>query len=222
MKSVILFIRVTLLSICFLSFSGCSTTEEYKAYIDAQIAQSKAQEARYKALSDIAQMGDTTAKVAAVMALTDSNSRNQNSVSAPVTGGQQALQWASVLLPTATQIYSVNKSTQLGMRQSDNATVLGVSTNAAFVGMASKIQAPGANMTLNGSGVLGSGSYDIGANSGANSGNSGKLSGTNLLDSTATPTIVRPDVVNPIVIKQEPIAPVIVKPEIVIVEKEIK
>jgi hypothetical protein len=33
------------------------------------------------------------------------------------------------------------------MRQSDNATALGISTNAAFVGIASKIQAPAANIT---------------------------------------------------------------------------
>jgi hypothetical protein len=57
------------------------------------------------------------------------------------------LQWTAVLLPTATQIYSVGKQAQVGIAQSNNATSLGVSTNAAFVGIASQIQAPAANVT---------------------------------------------------------------------------
>lgn len=49
--------------------------------------------------------------------------------------------------------------TKLGMRQSDNATALGLSTNAAFVGMAGQIQAPAANLTIGGNGVIGDGTY---------------------------------------------------------------
>jgi hypothetical protein len=89
------------------------------------------------------------------------------------------------------------------MRQSDNATALGMSTNSAFLGMASQIQAPAPNMTLSGTGVLGSGSYTIGANSGSNSGNSGRLAGTSITDNTSVPTVV-----------QQP-APTIVRPEVV-------
>jgi hypothetical protein len=84
----------------------------------------------------------------------------------------------------------IGTNARLSMRQSDNATKLGISTNNAFVGMASQIQAPAPNMTLSGTGVLGSGSYTIGANSGTNSGNSGRLAGTSITDNTSTPTVV--------------------------------
>jgi hypothetical protein len=77
------------------------------------------------------------------------------------------------------------------MRQSDNATALGISTNNAFVGMASQIQAPAANVTtIGGNGVIGAGTYSIGANSGSNSGNSGRLAGGAITDNTSVPTVV--------------------------------
>jgi hypothetical protein len=84
----------------------------------------------------------------------------------------------------------IGQNVRLGMRQSDNATALGISTNAAFVGIASQIQAPAANLTLSGTGVIGAGSYSIGANSGSNSGNSGRLAGGGITDNTSVPTVV--------------------------------
>jgi hypothetical protein len=178
---------VTLL--CALSLTGCATAE-YQAYAEVHKAHAQAQAARYQALADIARQGDTTAKVAAVMSLQMGGGQQNQQVAAPKTWADYAMQWTGLLLPTVGQIYTVNKQTSLGMRQSDNATALGVSTNAAFVGIASKIQAPAANVTLSGTGVIGDGTYSIGANSGQNSGNSGRLAGGNLTDSTATPTVV--------------------------------
>jgi hypothetical protein len=75
---------------------------------------------------------------------------------------------------------------------------------------AGMIQTPSPNITVEGN-------YNVGANSG----NSGKLAGTTLTDSTATPTVVNqpspvvvnqpsPTVVNPVVVTQP--APLIVKP----------
>jgi hypothetical protein len=174
---------------CTLSLTGCATAE-YQAYAEVHKAHAQAQAARYQALADIARQGDTTAKVAAVMSLQMGGGQQNQQVAAPKTWADYAMQWTGLLLPTVGQIYTVNKQTSLGMRQSDNATALGVSTNAAFVGIASKIQAPAANVTLSGTGVIGDGTYSIGANSGQNSGNSGRLAGGNLADSTATPTVV--------------------------------
>ncbi len=195
---------------------GCASSGDYAAYAAIHQANAAAQTARYNALARIAEMGDTTAKVAAVMSLQAGGQGVSTQVAAPVSGGQTALQWASILVPGATQVYAIGQQVKLGMRQSDNSTSLGVSTNQAFVGMAGKIQAPAATMTLNGTGVLGSGSYDIGPNSGANSGNSGRLAGTSIADNTATPTVVNqpaPIVVRPEVVTQP--APVIVRPEVV-------
>ena len=176
--------------LCAFALTGCAT-KEYQAYAEVHKAQAAAQTARFQALADIARQGDTAAKVAAVMSLQMGGGGQQNQqVIAPKSWADHALQWTGLLLPTVGQIYTINKQTGLGMRQSDNATALGISTNAAFVGMASKIQAPAANMTISGSGVIGAGSYTIGANSGANSGNSGRLAGGAITDNTSVPTVV--------------------------------
>jgi hypothetical protein len=138
--------KLLALAVCSVALTGCATNE-YAAYADIHKAQSQAQVARYKALSDIAAQGDTAAKVAAVMSLQMGAVQNQTQVAAPKSFGEQLLQWTAVLLPTATQIYSVGKQAQVGIAQSNNARDLGVSTNAAFVGIAGKIQAPAANVT---------------------------------------------------------------------------
>jgi hypothetical protein len=175
--------------IAVLSLTGCATAE-YAAYADAHKAQAAAQTARFQALADIAKQGDTTAKVAAVMSLQMGGGQQSAQIAAPKSWADHALQWTGLLLPTIGQVYTINKQTSLGMRQSDNATALGISTNNAFVGMASQIQAPAANMTISGTGVIGAGTYSIGANSGQNSGNSGRLAGGGITDNTATPTVV--------------------------------
>jgi len=176
--------------IAVLSLTGCATAE-YAAYADAHKAQATAQAARYQALADIAKQGDTTAKVAAVMSLQMGAGQQQSAqIAAPKSWADYAMQWTGLLLPTLGQVYTINKQTSLGMRQSDNATALGISTNAAFVGIASQIQAPAANMTISGTGVIGAGTNSIGANSGQNSGNSGRIAGGGITDNTATPTVV--------------------------------
>jgi len=182
--------RLLAMAVCALSLTGCATAE-YQAYADAHKAQAAAQTARFQALADIARQGDTTAKVAAVMSLQMGGVQQNTQINAPKSWADHALQWTGLLLPTVGQIYTVNKQTSLGMRQSDNATALGISTNNAFVGIASKIQAPAANVTtIGGNGVIGAGSYSIGANSGSNSGNSGRLAGGSITDNTAVPTVV--------------------------------
>ena len=175
--------------LCALSLTGCATGQ-YQAYADAHKAQAAAQTARYQALADIAKMGDTTAKVAAVISLNTGNAPQNSNIATPKNWADYALQWTGLLLPTVGQIYTINKQTGLGMRQSDNAAAVAVSTNNAFVNIAGKIQAPAANMTISGSGVIGSGSYTIGANSGANSGNSGRIAGSSITDNTSVPTVV--------------------------------
>ena len=176
--------------LCALSLTGCATAE-YQAYADAHKAQAAAQTARYQALAEIAKQGDTTAKVAAVMSLQMGGGQQTTQSNAPKNWADYAMQWTGLLLPTVGQIYTINKQTTLGMRQSDNATAVAVSTNSAFVGIAGKIQAPAANVTtIGGNGVIGAGSYSIGANSGSNSGNSGRLAGGSITDNTAVPTVV--------------------------------
>lgn len=136
---------ITLL--CAVALSGCASTE-YAAYIKAHEAQSIAQAARYQALADIARTGDTTAKVAAVISLQAGGQGQQQSfIAPPKTIGEQALQWASLIVPTAAQVYAVKSQTSVALRQSDNSASIARSTNETFVGIAGKIQAPAANVT---------------------------------------------------------------------------
>ncbi len=179
-----------------LALTGCATNQ-YEAYTAATTAQAvavaNAQAERYKALGRLADSGSDVARVAAVMALaghSTGSATQATPIAAPRSPGDTALQWASILAPTITQAYMIGQNVKLGMKQSDNATALGISTNSTFASVAGQIQAPAPNMTLSGTGVLGSGSYTIGANSGTNSGNSGRLAGTSITDNTSTPTVV--------------------------------
>lgn len=146
-----------------LALTGCATAE-YQAYADIHKAKAQAEAARYAALAEIAKQGDTTAKVAAVMSLNQGSGQGQAPVAAPKTVGDHLLQWTSALLPSLTNIYGIQKQAQVGITQSNNARELGVSTNSTFLGMAGKIQAPGAvtttTTTLSGTGSMGSGAYN--------------------------------------------------------------
>lgn len=132
--------------------SGCAT-EQYAQYAKSYEASAVAQA---NALKAIAESGSDTAKVAAVMALM--SGQNSRSLQAPQ---NEALQWASILVPSLTQAYGIARNADVAMNSSNNAALVANGTNAAFLGMAGKIQAPAANVTttLSGTGNLGSGTY---------------------------------------------------------------
>ena len=108
-----------------LALTGCASTE-YAAYAEAQKARASADAARYAALAKIAEMGDTTAKVAAVISL-NVQGNQQPQMAMPRSWADYALTFTGALLPVVGQMYAVNKQTSLGIRQSDNATLLGIS-----------------------------------------------------------------------------------------------
>lgn len=153
------------------------------------------------------------------------------------------LQWMQVLAPGLTNLGMAAINASVAKVQSNNSTALGMSTNSTFLGMAGHIQAPAANVstvtttsnsdsrvtdnsvrnrTDNSQRTADSGNTTTstattstwGANSGANSGNSGRLAGTSMTDNTSTPTVVmQPAPQPPIVIPPTP--PVIVNPLVV-------
>jgi hypothetical protein len=192
-------IRVFILAavtLLLFALAGCQSTE-YIKYAETQqiigVAKANAESEKYKALSKIAESGDTSAKVAAVMGLAMGNASGgaASSTMAPPPPNQ-LLQWASILVPGLVQVYGIRTNADVAMRSSDNAAATSIATTAGFVGLAAKIQAPGATYTISG-------------NSGANSG-----------DATSTPTVVNqpaPVVVQPTVVNQP--APVVVQPTVV-------
>ena len=194
--------------------AGCSTTA-YEQYAKSTEAASVA---RSNALAEIAKSGDSSAKVAAVMALALGGG-SQTQLQAPATN--EALQWASVLVPGLTSVMGMRYNYLSQQNASNNATAVAVSTNETMLGIAGKIQAPVANITttttLSGTGNLGSGSYTTNANP--------VLSGTGTLGSgaystvdnhsvdnhTITPTpvtVIAPTVITPVT----PTVPIVITP----------
>lgn len=145
--------RLLLIAISALALTGCAT-QDYKMYADTQraiaSANATAESAKYAALAEIARTGDATAKVAAVMSINFANSgnnRNQQQILPPKSAGEIALQWTSLLLPNLTQFYGINANRQIAITQSNNATALGIkqsdnqtlvttNTNATFANIA--------------------------------------------------------------------------------------
>jgi len=132
-----------------LFLSACSTTD-YDKYAHAQeaIATSRAtaETARYDALARIAETGDPQSKIAAVMAIAmggQGASGVQNTIQAPQPN--QALQWASILLPAVTQIYGIQQNARVAINSSNNAAAVAVSTNSTFAGMGQSIATTAAN-----------------------------------------------------------------------------
>ena len=138
----------------FALLTGCASQDyalyvETTAKIDAALSASRSTEviakhnadaAKYKALSDIAASGPETAKIAAVMALALGDKAApalapevHKQLQAPPP--DRALQWASVLVPSLTQIVGMGYNYRAMETQSNNARDVAVSTNQAFVGM---------------------------------------------------------------------------------------
>ena len=118
---------------------GCASNNDYKLYAETQRAIAQAHRdadiARYQALSKIAETGDSTSKVAAVMSLnmgTGNTSPRVQQVNPPKSIAETALQWTSVLLPSVTSLYGISANRQVAVTQSNNAAAVAKSTNETF------------------------------------------------------------------------------------------
>lgn len=154
---------------------------DYQGYLAAQqaaaAAAAQADTARYNALATIAKT-DGSAAVAAAMALAMGRPQ-PTQVAAPAPN--QALQWASIIVPAMGQAWAVSRSADVAINASNNASASAIGTSNAFVAIAGKIQAPvvapavlpqgvtttnntttttdSHDQTLSGTGTLGSGAY---------------------------------------------------------------
>ena len=137
--------KLLIITITLALLTGCASgPSNYALYAETQakIAQANAiaETAKYNALAEIAKTGDSAARVAAVISMQmnsgNSQQRQPQHVAAPESFADTALKWTSVLLPSFTQLYNVQRTTAVAMRQSDNQAAIAVSTNQAFVGIA--------------------------------------------------------------------------------------
>ena len=121
-------------AICVLVLTGCATSDNYQQYARTQekiaVSKSEAEIARYKALQAIANSGDTTARVAAVIALQQGMPQNDSpKLVQPTSASDTAFKWASILVPSLTQIYGIGKNAEVAIVNSNNALQGKVSDN---------------------------------------------------------------------------------------------
>jgi hypothetical protein len=137
---------VLAMSIGLILLTGCASTN-YQLYAETQqqiaVVRADAEIARYKALEAIANSGDTTARVAAVIALQQGAIQNNSpKIEQPTSTGDTALRWASVLVPSLTQIYGIGKSTDLAITNSNNNKEIAINSNETMLGFGKLIVEP--------------------------------------------------------------------------------
>jgi hypothetical protein len=129
-----------------LALTGCASNN-YQQYAQTQqqiaVARAESEIARYKALEAIANSGDTTARVAAVIALQQGSPQNNSTkIEQPTSASDTALRWASVLVPSLTQFYSIGKSTDLAIVNSNNNKEIAINSNETMLGFGKLIVDP--------------------------------------------------------------------------------
>jgi len=125
-----------------LLLTGCATgPSDYVRYAQAQekiaIAKSEAETAKYKALETIALKGDAGASAVAAMGIAmgggiGAGSRDSQ-MAQPRSTTDKLLPWASLLIPSLTQFYSIQQNTAVQLRHSDNSLAGKKSDNSMIV-----------------------------------------------------------------------------------------
>jgi hypothetical protein len=133
-------LKILALAISAISFTGCASMTDYSLYAQTQqmIAQerAKAEIARYNALKEIAQKGDSAAQVAAVITLNQGvQSQQSQGVAPPSNLHDTMLKWASILVPGAVQVYGIGKSTEVAITNSNNNRDVSINNNDSMVNM---------------------------------------------------------------------------------------
>lgn len=135
-----------------LALGACASTDT--RFLDAQVkaaasyadAQKAIAESRAKSVATIASSGASDASKAMGLMALMSQSQNQPGplqIQPPPTN--EALQWASILVPGLTQIAGMRYQFLSSQAQSNNARDVAISTNGTFGGLGASIAASGAN-----------------------------------------------------------------------------
>ena len=173
-----------------LALVGCASTD-YTKYSETQVAiaryKAESEKARYAVLAEIVKKGDPTASVAAVMSMQmgmGGNAQDQR-LEAPRSSGDDALKWASLLIPSAVQGFGIYANARVATTQSNNATTTALSTNSTFASIANTGSNNQASMASNANSAITSvaGSATTALTS---MGNNANLALTNMASSNAT------------------------------------
>lgn len=123
-------IKLLAVTVAVVALTGCATgPSDYALYAETQrqiaTARSAAEIARYQALEAIAAKGDSAASVAAAMGIVLGGGGNNagprdTQIAQPRSTADRLLPWASLLVPSLTQFYSIQQNTAVQLRHSDN------------------------------------------------------------------------------------------------------
>lgn len=183
------------LSIVALSaLTGCAASSDYKQYLNAQSHAHRLSIETQKPLVRLtAHAGQQISGLASLEVYMPAT--------APVLQQARPNEWAAVIGQGLSIAGTVGGLYFGGRASADLARAVGASSTAGY----QWIQAPAATVTT---------STTVGANSGSNSGNSGRIAAGDISDSTHTPTVVRQP---PPVVVQQPAPIIVTQPAPVIV-----
>jgi len=126
-----------------LALTACSTKNDVVMNYDYQLAVAETEKARMQAIQEIARQGDTGAVAAAMMM----QNQGKTSHAAPRSGGDTALAWANVIVPSTVQAAGIavnglvartqsNNNKDVAIVNSDNTTAVAVDTNSTMATIA--------------------------------------------------------------------------------------
>ena len=126
--------RILLATVVALTLTACATNQEaYYNAIAAREARQAEQELRADtAIIELAAKGDDKAKGAAQMyfAMKNAGSKaSQQMIAAPKSTAEALLPWASLIIPSITQFYSITKNAEMAINSSNNSLTGKLSDN---------------------------------------------------------------------------------------------
>ena len=109
-----------------LTLTACATGNDayYTAIAEREKRQAEQELRADTAIAQMASGGDAQAKGMAIMYFAQKASgakASQQAIAAPKSTAEAILPWASLIIPSLTQLYTIQQSTSVQLRQSDNA-----------------------------------------------------------------------------------------------------
>jgi hypothetical protein len=117
--------RIIAATVVALTLTACATNQDayYQAIAARENRQAEQELRADTAMAQMAASGDAQAKGMAIMhfAMKASNAKQgQQMIAAPKSVAEQLLPWASLIVPSLTQLYSIQQNTAVQLRHSDN------------------------------------------------------------------------------------------------------
>jgi hypothetical protein len=129
--------KLALTAIAALTLTACATGNDayYNAIAEREKRQAEQELRADTAIAQMAQSGDPQAKGMAIMyfATKNASKASQSVIAAPKSVAEQVLPWASLLVPSLTQIYGIQAQTDVAITNSNNSVKNQQSSNEMIV-----------------------------------------------------------------------------------------